>query len=334
MPFHIADMALPPRAAFHEAISQDDPYHEDHHLQGDTVLRKLGQDKSVSHSLIWNTIISFLQRRTRSEYTIFDDPPWCLLLAKDRESLEQTIIETQQAAARQDNMSDLQKRHWLNRIRICYTPTIHHVRAVISAFHISQVDQNAAGNSLLAKIDYEHSNKPPTLIAVYDLLDIFDGDDDYIANNEFGASHQIAKQDDLMHILAALSEFLEYCKLGTDDASHLLLYDTKIQQQYTSQIEDDVVVPVAMEISPDSKSISKIFQSWVDWIVESQRVDLLMEESLEGEKITVWYIIIQRILKSTDFSVDHQTGKGCISLVAIPSRRLGAVEDLHWTFEI
>lgn len=45
MPFHIADMALPPRAAVHEAISQDDPYHEDHHLQGDVILRKLGQDK-------------------------------------------------------------------------------------------------------------------------------------------------------------------------------------------------------------------------------------------------------------------------------------------------
>lgn len=306
MPFHIADMALPPRAAVHEAISQDDPYHEDHHLQGDVILRKLGQDKS----LIWNNIISFLQRRTRGEYDIFDDPPWCLLLAKDRESLEETIVETQQAAAREDNMSDLQKRLWLNRIRICYTPTIHHVRAVISAFHIPHIEQNA-GNSLLAKIDYEHSNNPPTLIAVYDLLDIFDGDDDYIANNEFGTSHQIAKQDDLMHILAALSEFLEYCKLRTDDASHLILYDTKIQQLYTSQIEDDVVVPVALETSPDSKSITKIFQSWVDWIVESQKVDLPIEEAPEAQHIL----------------------KRCISLVAIPSRRLGAVEDLHWTFE-
>jgi hypothetical protein len=45
MPFHIADLALPPRAAIHEAVSQDDPYHADHRLQGDIVLRKLDQDK-------------------------------------------------------------------------------------------------------------------------------------------------------------------------------------------------------------------------------------------------------------------------------------------------
>jgi hypothetical protein len=77
-------------------------------------------------------------------------------------------------------------------IFISYTPSIHHVRAVISAFHIPHVDQNA-GNSVLAKIEYEHSRNPPSLIAIYDLLDIFDGDVDYIANNDIGTSHQIAK---------------------------------------------------------------------------------------------------------------------------------------------
>lgn len=144
-------------------------------------------------------------------------------------------------------------------------------------------------------------------------------------------SNKSHRQDDLMHILAALSEFLEYCKLRTDDASHLILYDTKIQQLYTSQIEDDVVVPVALETSPDSKSITKIFQSWVDWIVESQKVDLPIEEAPEGKKFIVWYIVIDQIL--TVFPVAQHILKRCISLVAIPSRRLGAVEDLHWTFE-
>jgi hypothetical protein len=85
-----------------------------------------------------------------------------------------------------------------------------------------------------------------------------------------------------MHILAALSEFLEYCKQGSDGASHLILYDTKMQQQYTSRIDNDVVVPIALETSPDSKAITKIFQSWVDWIVESQKVDLPIEEIHEG----------------------------------------------------
>ncbi|KAM3582678.1 hypothetical protein VKS41_005319 [Umbelopsis sp. WA50703] len=55
-----------------------------------------------------------------------------------------------------------------------------------------------------------------------------------------------------------------------------------MQQQYTSRIDNDVVVPIALETSPDSKAITKIFQSWVDWIVESQKVDLPIEEIHEG----------------------------------------------------
>ncbi|CAO3678097.1 unnamed protein product [Umbelopsis vinacea] len=261
------------------------------------------------NSALWNSIISFLQRRSDNPSNEMDEPPWCLLLVKDPSSLDATIAEDEQSGSILNEMTYLQKRTWLSRIRICYTPTIHHLRAILSSMHIKQDIQKDI-NSLLPTLDIEHSDRAPSLVAVYNLSDIIEDESNYISTIQEHGSNNMTRLDDLMHILAALSELLEYFKSTSETDSHLVLYDTKLQHSYSAEIETEVVVPIALDLSPEDKKINTIYQAWTDWIVESDMV--VMQEDIEGSQLE----------------------KKCISLVAIPSRRATATEDLHWTFEV
>jgi len=306
MTFHIADLVLPPRAVAHKVNSQDDPYHENHRLEGDILLCKVSRDKSA----IWNSITSFLQTRSENISKDAVDSPWCLLFAKDPSSLESTIVVEDHSASLPNQMNDLQKRLWLSRIRICYTPTSHHLRAMISALHIKQ-DTLKMTESLLPTLGREHPDTAPSLLAVYNLLEILEDESETTPSNyEYGNSNQITRHDDLMHMLAGLSELIEYFKSIPSSECHLILYDTILQHNYSAGIEHQVVIPVPMELSQEHKTLNTIFQAWTDWTVESELVALPYDED------------------------DRQIGKNCVSLVAIPSRRATATEDLHWTFEV
>jgi hypothetical protein len=59
MPFHIANLALPPRAVVQKANSQEDPYHDDHQLVGDSLLYKLSAHKRYEFtiSLQYDTLV-------------------------------------------------------------------------------------------------------------------------------------------------------------------------------------------------------------------------------------------------------------------------------------
>ncbi|GAB5586888.1 hypothetical protein Unana1_01788 [Umbelopsis nana] len=333
MTFHIADLVLPPRAVAHKVNSQDDPYHENHRLEGDILLRKVSRDKrsgcapcyfadyytpysdiKYTISAIWNSITSFLQTRSKNISKDAVDSPWCLLFAKDPSSLESTIVVEDQSASLPNQMNDLQKRLWLSRIRICYTPTSHHLRAMISALHIKQ-DTLKMTESLLPTLGREHPDTAPSLLAVYNLLEILEDESETTPSNyEYGNSNQITRHDDLMHMLAGLSELIEYFKSIPSSECHLILYDTILQHNYSAGIEHQVVIPVPMELSQEHKTLNTIFQAWTDWTVESELVALPYDEDAYVE--------------------DRQIGKNCVSLVAIPSRRATATEDLHWTFEV
>ena len=174
--------------------------------------------------------------------------------------------------------------------------------------HIKQDIQKDI-NSLLPTLDIEHSDRAPSLVAVYNLSDIIEDESNYISTiQEHGSSNMtryiptshcevgkfsyeyltaylryltLKRLDDLMHILAALSELLEYFKSTSETDSHLVLYDTKLQHSYSAEIETEVVVPIALDLSPEDKKINTIYQAWTDWIVESDMV--VMQEDIEGK---------------------------------------------------
>jgi hypothetical protein len=57
MPFHIANLALSPRAVVQKANSQEDPYHDDHQLIGDSLLYKLSRQKRYELTTALPTIL-------------------------------------------------------------------------------------------------------------------------------------------------------------------------------------------------------------------------------------------------------------------------------------
>ncbi|KAI8582836.1 hypothetical protein K450DRAFT_225038 [Umbelopsis ramanniana AG] len=306
MPFHIANLALSPRAVVQKANSQEDPYHDDHQLIGDSLLYKLSGQKNS----LWNSIISILQTRAHEFDEGVDDTPWCLLFVKDRMSLAETLGEANPGSSCHPNqMSDLQKRIWLSRIRICYTPTSHHLRAIISALHIRS-GPNKDANGILPSLDSEYPDRAPSLIAVYNLVDIIDDEQDDNSTREDIAGKEMTRHDELMHIMAAMSELQEYFNSTMKRSSHLIYYDSKQHHIYHSHVEGQSVFPVATEIPPEVQMINTIFHSWTDWIIEAEVVLFDRGDEVEGLE------------------------KSCISLVAVPSRRITAAEDLHWTFQM
>jgi hypothetical protein len=60
-----------------------------------------------------------------------------------------------------------------------------------------------------------------------------------------------------------------------------VLYDTKLQHSYSAEIETQVVLPIALDLSPEDKKINTIYQAWTDWTVESDMV--VMQEDIEGK---------------------------------------------------
>lgn len=58
-----------------------------------------------------------------------DEPPWCLLLVKDPSSLDATIAEDEQSGSILNEMTYLQKRTWLSRIRIWYVLLSHRLKS-------------------------------------------------------------------------------------------------------------------------------------------------------------------------------------------------------------
>jgi hypothetical protein len=185
MPFHIADFALPPRAVIHKVNSQDDPYHENHRLLGDILLSKLNRDKrsilklgyivsrendrfwrTYMNSALWNSIISFLQRRSDNPSNEMEEPPWCLLLVKDPSSLEATIAEDEQSGSILNEMTYLQKRTWLSRIRIWY------VHFVSSLKVNSRLLYNSETAIRLPFIIYELSCHPCTSSKIFKKISI------------------------------------------------------------------------------------------------------------------------------------------------------------------
>ncbi|KAH8551282.1 hypothetical protein BGW37DRAFT_56514 [Umbelopsis sp. PMI_123] len=307
MPFHIANLALSPRVVVQKPDSRDDPYHEDHQLAGNILLYKLSEQKGS----LWNSIISFLQTRAHEIDAGVDDEPWCLLFVKDRASLEETLSKDDLVSTTPNRMPDLHQRIWLSRIRICYTPTSHHLRALISAMHI-RTGQSKDSNGILQTLDKEYPDRAPSLLAVYNLMDITDNEpNDRSRIHDTITSNQLKSgNDDLMHIMASLSELLVYYNSSSKTNTHLIYYDSKQQHTYHSEVENQSVIPVTMEISSDVKIINNVFHCWTDWIVEADILPL-----------------------DTITRAEH-LGKFCISLVAVPSRRTTATEDLHWTFEV
>jgi hypothetical protein len=81
-----------------------------------------------------------------------------------------------------------------------------------------------------------------------------------------------------MHMLAGLSELIEYFKSIPSSECHLILYDTILQHNYSAGIEHQVVIPVPMELSQEHKTLNTIFQAWTDWTVESELVALPYDE--------------------------------------------------------
>ncbi|CAO3658181.1 unnamed protein product [Umbelopsis ramanniana] len=307
MPFHIANLALPPRAVVQKANSQEDPYHDDHQLVGDSLLYKLSGHKSS----LWNSIISILQTRAHEFDGGVDDSPWCLLFVKDRMSFAETLGENNPESSHHhpNQMSDLQKRLWLSRIRICYTPTSHHLRAIISAMHIKNGPSKDT-SGILPCLDSEYPDRAPSLIAVYNLTDITEDEQNDNPTREGIAGKQTTRHDELIHIIAAMSELLEYFNTTTTRSSHLIFYDSKQHHTYRSQVDGQSIFPVATDIPPEVQMINNIFHSWTDWIIEAEVVPF---EGGDEEEVL---------------------DKFCVSLVAVPSRRITAVEDLHWTFQI
>jgi len=97
------------------------------------------------------------------------------------------------------------------------------------------------------------------------------------------------RHDELVHIVAAMSELLEYFNTITTRSSHLIYYDSKQHHTYRSQVEGQSIFPVATDIPPEVQMINTIFHSWTDWIIEAEVVPF--EGGDEGNNCHLRYII-------------------------------------------
>ncbi|KAI9493769.1 hypothetical protein BDB00DRAFT_354293 [Zychaea mexicana] len=141
---------------------------------------RMGDDQVENARIVLDFVVMQLQQKTAHSNQVFESigpdavyttRPWALVFVNETQDLTRAL--------RDDfGVSSLEKRQWLESIRVCQVESVHQLKAILCAMHMDDAQPLpvVAGpgprpsSDLLSWMQTERDNQPPCLIVVNDLL--------------------------------------------------------------------------------------------------------------------------------------------------------------------